>query len=362
MTVLVNTVETYEGLEETVVEAAVMEAGDVAGKKAVESEASHLEAVREISDYEKARDERVAEMRAEFRLRFPTFEEDLLELRVAKVKKTRKVKTNQVAARKSVRINDKAEIPEERVVGKEPHHGPDPRVVIESGENEPRARFLEKEEETCVVEEDQETADEVVHAGDHETGDKSGLVGGEDHEEDDEAAHAEEHEADDEAAHAGDHEAGDKAGLVEGGDHEAGDEAAFAEDQVTGVIDVCAEGEDHETGDKAALGKFACISCQRTFRLVENFKIDSMLDFKNIYFRDPRNLKRHVKLIHCVRRKAQKCPRPWCDLEFSIVAELVEHKAGCLKVCPTCSKSFTRRDKFAGHMRAHRTMSFRMID
>ena len=47
MNVMVNTVKTNESLYEHEAEAAVIEAGDVAGKKAVEMEASQLEAVQE---------------------------------------------------------------------------------------------------------------------------------------------------------------------------------------------------------------------------------------------------------------------------------------------------------------------------
>ena len=74
------------------------------------------------------------------------------------------------------------------------------------------------------------------------------------------------------------------------------------------------------------------------------------------------NLKRHVKLIHTVRKKAVKCPRPWCPMEFSILAELISHKEGCLKVCPACSKTFKRQDKFLGHLRAHKVQDARMVD
>ena len=47
-------------------------------------------------------------------------------------------------------------------------------------------------------------------------------------------------------------------------------------------------------------------------------------------------------------------------MEFSILAEMIQHKVVCLKVCKVCNKSFNRMDKFSGHMRAHNTMNRRM--
>ena len=90
-------VENAQSNEEPIVEATVTEAGDMGNEanKAAEKDASNPEEdFRQISDYERARNERVALMRAEFLLRFPTFEKDLHELKVTKtgVKKTRKPK------------------------------------------------------------------------------------------------------------------------------------------------------------------------------------------------------------------------------------------------------------------------------
>ena len=69
-----------------------------------------------------------------------------------------------------------------------------------------------------------------------------------------------------------------------------------------------------------------------------------------------------MRLVHSARSKAIKCPRPWCELEFTILADMVKHRVGCLKVCPTCSKTFQRSDKFNSHMRAHKIMEKRMLD
>ena len=69
-----------------------------------------------------------------------------------------------------------------------------------------------------------------------------------------------------------------------------------------------------------------------------------------------------MKLVHEVRKKAVKCPRPWCDVEFTVLAEMIRHKEGCLKICPECKKEFNRSDKFLGHLRAHKIMNQRMMD
>ena len=84
--------------------------------------------------------------------------------------------------------------------------------------------------------------------------------------------------------------------------------------------------------------------------------------FRYIYsmFRDMGNLKRHVLLVHGWREDALVCPRPWCDQLFHVVAELVQHKDGCLKFCSACDRTFNRLDKFEAHLRGHETMRKRM--
>ena len=78
--------------------------------------------------------------------------------------------------------------------------------------------------------------------------------------------------------------------------------------------------------------------------------------------RDTGNLRRHVKLLHGVRKKAVRCPRPWCEMEFTILADMVKHKEECLKICTSCNKTFNRFDKYSAHLRAHNIMNQRMND
>ena len=78
-------------------------------------------------------------------------------------------------------------------------------------------------------------------------------------------------------------------------------------------------------------------------------------------FRTSGNLRRHVKLVHTARQVPVKCPRPWCPMEFSILADMIHHKKTCLKLCPACNKAFTREDKFEAHQRAHRSHDARMV-
>ena len=89
------------------------------------------------------------------------------------------------------------------------------------------------------------------------------------------------------------------------------------------------------------LGKYACLSCDMSFRGTPN-------------------LRRHVKLVH----EARMIPCPWCKMDFNILAEMVSHKEICKKVCPypDCGKKFKREDKFEGHLRAHLVMARRMSD
>ena len=67
--------------------------------------------------------------------------------------------------------------------------------------------------------------------------------------------------------------------------------------------------EDHD------LGKYACLSCDMSFRGTPN-------------------LRRHVKLVHEARMIPVSCPCPWCKMDFNILAEMVSYKEICKKVCP----------------------------
>ena len=67
-----------------------------------------------ISDYERARNKRVAELRAEFERQFPSFEQDVRDMRVVKTTLPKRKKKNlSIPARKSSRINDQIDQPSE---------------------------------------------------------------------------------------------------------------------------------------------------------------------------------------------------------------------------------------------------------
>ena len=66
--------------------------------------------------------------------------------------------------------------------------------------------------------------------------------------------------------------------------------------------------------------------------------------------------------MHEARKKAVKCSGLWCDLEFPVLAEKINHKEGCLKGFPHCKKEFNRSDKYSGHLRAHKDMNQRMME
>ena len=67
-----------------------------------------------ISDYERARNKRVAELRAEFEKQFPSFEQDVRDLRVVKTTLPKRKKKNlSIPARKSSRIKDQIDQPSE---------------------------------------------------------------------------------------------------------------------------------------------------------------------------------------------------------------------------------------------------------
>ena len=113
----------------------------------------------------------------------------------------------------------------------------------------------------------------------------------------------------------------------------------------TGAGESCQEGIScaGDVDGIAVLGKHGCLPC-------------------GLKFRDNYNLKRHVQLVHDVRHEPVLCPRPWCQKEFNILAEMKAHLVTCLKVCPSCMKTFDRLDKFTAHQRGHLRMARRMTD
>ena len=67
-----------------------------------------------ISDYERARNKRVAELRAEFERQFPSFEQDVRDMRVVKTTLPKRKKKNlSIPERKSSRIKDQIDQPPE---------------------------------------------------------------------------------------------------------------------------------------------------------------------------------------------------------------------------------------------------------
>ena len=78
-------------------------------------------------------------------------------------------------------------------------------------------------------------------------------------------------------------------------------------------------------------------------------------------FRDTGNLRRHVDLMHTVRKKAMACPRTWCSMEFFIRSEMLTHKISCLKVCSKCQKSFKWIGNYESHLRNHVALERRMV-
>ena len=98
-------------------------------------------------------------------------------------------------------------------------------------------------------------------------------------------------------------------------------------------------------GDESDIGKYGCRPC-------------------GMAFRDLRNLKRHVRLMHEERTTPVKCPRTWCLAEFSALVEMMKHKETCLLMCPytDCEKTFRREKLFSAHQRAHLVHIRRMSD
>ena len=81
--------------------------------------------------------------------------------------------------------------------------------------------------------------------------------------------------------------------------------------------------------DVSALGKYGCIVCNKGFR-------------------DIRNLRRHVSLVHEERSSPVTCPRTWCSAEFTVLAEMIRHKKLPLIVSlPQLPEGFQIRECFS---------------
>ena len=77
--------------------------------------------------------------------------------------------------------------------------------------------------------------------------------------------------------------------------------------------------------------------------------------------RDSVGLKRHVAIVHERRTTPVKCPRTWCEEEFYIYKEFLDHKETCFRVCQDCGKKYTRDNRFQGHLRNHAKQKERMV-
>ena len=298
----------------------------------------------ELSPHLRERNEHVANVQAEFRRLFPTFESEVLELKSQGRKRggggRRKKSPRSLPLRRSSRAGSNI-----------------------------FAEISELQEELDAGRSDDESASEVVTGGGCELS-ASGAVGvqvtgGQGHGEGGQGSGERvqgdgglqgESEGDLQGASGGNHQGPEKGahwsgvggnqgegsgdqGDVDGGLHVQVEEGNLTAVAMGGVLGAAQEQDLH------ALGKFGCQSCDMSFR-------------------DTGNLRRHVKLVHTSRMIPVKCPRSWCDAEFLILAHMLSHKEDCLRVCPYpgCVKKFSKQNRFDGHQRAHLTMTRRMID
>ena len=235
------------------------------------------------SVYVQMRNKRVAEIQAEFRKKFPNFDQDVRGLKVDRKKvRGRKKKAPKMTAAVTTRRSSRSVAPSR-----------DENVVDSVAE--------------AVTHDCQDSPPSDMHQGVQaavtECGDRGVSV----------------------YTAAGDEVA---AGEV------AGDEASFGE----------LAGEE-AVADVGALGKYGCTVCNKGFR-------------------DIRNLRRHVSLVHQERSSPVACPRTWCSSEFTVLAEMIRHKKTCLLMCPYtgCRKTFKYENVLAAHKRGHLAMDRRMKD
>ena len=267
----------------------------------------------EVSPYVRARDERVANIQAEFRRLYPSFGQEVGDLGLIKKKRKNPKKTSSVVA-----ISRRSS----RIVALGAVHGESFEEVPEGGEagvTEVEEAVASGTEEIAVTRIDEVGVTETAEAFVSE--DACDPVGNE-------AVVGEEEETGD----AGDEKSGDA-------------EEGVAEEGVAPVDDFLEEilsGGDG-AGDAEALGRFGCLPC-------------------SLKCRDRGTLMRHVKLVHEPRKVPVKCPRPWCQAQFYVLTKMWEHKISCLKVCPYCQKAFVRQDKFDSHQRYHLVLNRRMED
>ena len=254
----------------------------------------------ELSPYLRMRNQRVALIHAEFRQQFPDFERDVRNLRVAGRRRRMKAKVvgAGMVARRSSRLDKPRGL----------SSGAGVLVVPTSGYSN------EDGQEEMEIGSDCETA--------------VGGRGGEGCQE--------------ETGDGGQGDCQEETGAREGGyyleENGTGGEGWSQEESGAGSV----EGRQEEAGGQD-LGKHGCPPC-------------------GLKFRDSYNLKRHVQFVHEARQEPVSCPRPWCEQNFDILAEMKEHLRGCLKVCSICLKTFDRLDKYAAHQRAHVRLARRMRD
>lgn len=194
-----------------------------------------------ISAYERARNERIAEMRAEFARRFPTFKKDVRDLRMVKTGLPRRKRGEVKASRQSNRIKDlvgESSVLVDELIGMaEPATQEDvgDTFVGEAGDNGMVEAEMEGGVETLTREDATgETRDSVIE-------DNRVCVTGE-------ASHD---------------VPGETSEIVTGGTID--DETGVNREDATGE-DVTGETGEDVTGVNQVLGKFGCLPCGLAFR------------------------------------------------------------------------------------------------
>ena len=269
-----------------------------------------LKETHEVSPYEKARNERVAQIEAEFRKQFPLFEQEVMSLGYKNKNKKKKSphSANGMGRKRSSRLNvpellpkdaPHVEVPDELHVGPAGESGRGRSVSSGNGSGLGQGSSVASEEGSVSGEGCSVSIGEGFSLGEGRS-----VSGGE------------------------------SSGL-------SGESCAAGSSVQTGGASVSVE----ENLDDRDLGMFGCLPCEMKFR-------------------DNANLIRHVELVHKARKHPVKCPRHRCNAEFLILKEMWAHKNLCMKVCPypDCKKTFIRQDKFASHERYHLVLARRMKD